>query len=172
MKYEIIKFINENIELDVNVSPKEETVWLTKEQISTLFGRDRTVISRHIKNIYNEGELDENTSCAKNARQVSGQTHYTTLYNLDVIISVGYRIKSKNGIVFRKWASNILKDYLIKGYVINRRRTMVTNENYINLINKVDSLNNRLEKLENANLFFPKSILFKENNLFEALVIL
>ena len=172
MKYEIVKFVNNNLELEINVSPDEETVWLTKEQMSLLFDRDRTVISRHIKNIFKEGELDENISCAKNARQVGDQIHHTVFYNLDVVVSVGYRVKSTNGVLFRKWAADVLKEYLLKGYVINKERTMVTNENYINLINKVDSLNNRLEKLENENLYFPKSILIEENKPFEALVII
>ena len=171
MKYELIKFVNNNLELEVTVSPDQETVWLTKDQMALLFNRDRTVISRHIKNIFKEGELDENTSYAKNARQVGGQIHYTLFYNLDAVISVGYRVKSSNGVLFRKWATNVLKEYLIKGYVINRKRTMVTNENYINLINRVDSLDNRLEKLENENLFFPRSILIKENEPFDALMI-
>ena len=172
MKYEVVKFINNNLELEVSVSPDQETVWLTKEQMSLLFDRDRTVISRHIKNIFKEGELDENISCAKNARQVGDQIHHTVFYNLDVVVSVGYRVKSTNGVLFRKWAADVLKEYLLKGYVINKERTMVTNENYINLINKVDSLNNRLEKLENENLYFPKSILIEENKPFEALVII
>ena len=172
MEYEVVKFINNNLELEVSVSPDQETVWLTKEQMSLLFDRDRTVISKHIKNIFKEGELDENISCAKNARQVGDQIHHTVFYNLDVVISVGYRVKSTNGVLFRKWAADVLKEYLLKGYVINKKRTMVTNENYINLINRVDSLNNRLEKLENENLYFPKSILIEENKPFEALVII
>ena len=172
MKYELVKFVNNNLELEVTVSPDQETVWLTKDQMALLFDRDRTVISRHIKNIFKEGEIDENTSCAKNARQVGGQVHYKLFFNLDVVISVGYRVKSSNGVLFRKWAANVLKEYLIKGYVINRKRTMVTNENYINLINRVDSLDNRLEKLENENLFFPKSILIKENDPFDALMVI
>ena len=81
--------------------------------MSLLFDRDRIVISRHIKNIFKEGELDENISCAKNARQVGDQIHHTVFYNLDVVISVGYRVKSSNGILFRKWAADVLKEYLL-----------------------------------------------------------
>ena len=138
--YELVKFKNQSLVLDVEVSPDEDTVWLTKEQMALLFDRDRSVISRHITNIYKEGELDKTSSCAKNAHKVNGQIHYTEHYNLDVIISVGYRVKSKNGIIFRKWASSILKDYLIKGYTISPNRTLVTNENYINLIYEVNNL--------------------------------
>ena len=112
-KFELITFKNNNLQLDVNVSPNEETVWLSKEQIALLFDRDRTVISRHINNIYKEGELDEKSTCAKNAQvQIEGEREVTRkyeFYNLDVIISVGYRVKSKNGIISRNWAINVFK---------------------------------------------------------------
>lgn len=169
MKYELVKFVNNNLELEVNVSPDEETVWLTKEQMSLLFDRDRTVISRHVRNIFKEGELDENSSCAKNARQVGGQIHHIVFYNLDVVISVGYRVKSLRGVTFRRWASNVLKEYLLKGYAINGSRTLVTDENYINLINKVEKIDNRLTNLENESLFFPKTIVVCENELFDSI---
>ena len=94
-KYEIIQFTDNEFELDVNVSPEEGTVWLTKEEMALLFDRDRTVISRHINNIYKEGELNKKNSCAKNAHEVSEQVHYTEYFNLDVIISTGYRVKSQ-----------------------------------------------------------------------------
>ena len=140
-EYEIIEFKNGNIELSVNVSPKEDTVWLTKEQIAILFDRDRSVISRHINNIYNEEELDKSTSVHfLHISNNNPKNRPPELYNLDVIISVGYRVKSKNGVLFRKWANNILKEYLLKGYVINENRTLITNENFINLITKVDKL--------------------------------
>lgn len=148
--YNLVKFKNDSIELDVEVSPNEETVWLTKEQMALLFKRDRTVISRHINNIYKEGELEKESTCAKNAHvpRSRKRLYESDLYNLDVIISVGYRIKSKNGIVFRKWATMVLKDYLLKGYVISPDRSLVTNENYINLINKVNSLDDDVNKIK------------------------
>ena len=158
--YELVRFEQNGLTLDVNVSPSEETVWLSKEQIGQLFDRDRSVVSRHINNIYKEGELCKDSSCAKNAHEVNGQTHYTELFNLDVIISVGYRVKSRNGVAFRKWANNVLKQYLLKGYVINENRTLITNENYINLINRVENIDSRLSKIErkdniqNGNIFF------------------
>ena len=102
--YELIKFKDDGFELDVTVSPSEDTVWLTKEDIALLFDRDRTVISKHINNIYKEEELEEKSTCAKNAQvQLEGKrknvrTH--KFYNLDVIIFVGYRVKSKRGIIF------------------------------------------------------------------------
>jgi len=76
MNYGLVKFVNNSLELQVNVSPSEETVWLTKDQLSELFSRDRTVVSKHIRNIFKEGELEESTSCAKNARQINGRTMY------------------------------------------------------------------------------------------------
>lgn len=172
MKYELVKFVNNNLELEVSVSPEQETVWLTKEQMSLLFDRDRTVISRHIKNIFREGELVENISCAKNARKVGDQIHHIVFYNLDVVVSVGYRVKSTNGVLFRKWATNVLKEYLLKGYVINGDRTLVTDENYINLINKVEKIDNRLTNLENESLFFPKTIVIYENDVFDSVTII
>ena len=116
--YRLIKFKDNEFELDVNVSPEEDTVWLTKDEIALLFERDRTVISKHINNIYKEGELDEKSTRAKNAHvpQSRNRLYESNYYNLDVIISVGYRVKSKRGIIFRKWANNVLKQYLLKGY--------------------------------------------------------
>ena len=127
MKNEIILFENQNVKLEVNM--KEETVWLSLEQIAELFGRDRTVITRHINNIFKENELDKKEVCAKFAHTTlhgalsnKTQTRELDYYNLDMIISVGYRVKSKNGIIFRKWANKILKDYMIKGYAVNNKR--------------------------------------------------
>ena len=112
------------ISLDVKL--ENETVWLSQAQMATLFGRDRTVIARHISNCFKEGELEKSLVCAKIAhtekygrRKGHTQTTYTEYYNLDVIISVGYRVKSINGTRFRQWANRILKDYIIKGYAIN-----------------------------------------------------
>ena len=135
-KLQLVKFTDKEFELDVHTDSENETVWLTKEEMAILFERDRTVISRHIRNIFKEDELDEKTSCVKNARQVGGQIHHTEFYNLDVIISVGYRVKSQRGIVFRKWAINVLKDYLIKGYALN--------EKHLEALNKTVDIQNRM----------------------------
>ena len=118
MKNEIILFENQDVKLEVNV--KDETVWLTQEQMSKLFGKDRTVITRHINNIFKDGELEEKSNVQK--MHFTNSDKPVSLYNLDVIISVGYRVKSQNGIIFRKWANKILKDYLLKGYVVNQKR--------------------------------------------------
>ena len=118
-----------------------------------LFGRDKSVISRHIKNIFKENELLERQAVAKNAITASdGKTYDVTYYNLDVIMSVGYRVKSQNGVIFRKWANSVLKECLLKGYVINNNRTLITNENYANLINRVDSIDNKLDRVESYSL--------------------
>ena len=123
MKNEIIIFENQNVKLEVNM--KDETVWLSLDQMAKLFDRDKSVISRHIKNALKE-ELEESSTVANFAtvakegeRNVSRNIEY---YNLDMIISVGYRVKSKNGVIFRRWANKILKDYLIKGYAVNEKR--------------------------------------------------
>ena len=109
--------------VQLNVKLENETVWLTQSQMAELFGRDRTVITRHINNCYKEGELDKNITCAKFAHmgKDQDQTYETTMYNLDVIISVGYRVKSIQGTRFRQWATSVLKQYLIKGYAINQQ---------------------------------------------------
>lgn len=121
MKNEIILFENQNVKLEVNM--KDETVWLTQEQMAKLFDRDRKTITRHIQNIYKEGELEENQVCSFFEHTANdGKVYNTQFYNLDMIISVGYRVKSKNGIIFRKWATSILKDYMIKGYAVNQKR--------------------------------------------------
>lgn len=106
--------------IQLQVKLEQDTVWLTQEQMSLLFGRDRTVIGRHIRNIYKERELSEDITCAKFAHMGTegDQSYETTLYNLDVIISVGYRIKSHRGVQFRQWANRVLKEYLIKGYAV------------------------------------------------------
>jgi hypothetical protein len=112
---------DETIRLEVRMG--EETVWLTQQQMAELFDKDRTVISRHIRNIYKEGELERDITCAKYAHMGSDcdQEYKYIAYNLDVIISVGYRVKSKRGTMFRQWANKVLKEYLLKGYVVNTR---------------------------------------------------
>ena len=107
----------------IDVKLENETVWLTQAQMADLFQKDRTVIGRHINNVYREGELERDITCAKFAHMGSDndQQYETAVYNLDVIISVGYRVKSQRGTQFRIWANKILKDYLIKAYAINQQ---------------------------------------------------
>lgn len=175
MDYELIKFENDGVELEVNVSPEEDTVWLTKKQMAELFGRDRSVISKHINNIYNEEEFDRESTCAKNAHIPStrNREYEMELFNLDIIISVGYRVKSKNGVLFRKWANSVLKEYLLKGYAINNERTLITKDNYLNLVNRVDSLNKRVDSIESAEKHrFVEDVLLLDNQMFDAIVLI
>ena len=119
---------DETIRLEVRMG--EETVWLTQQQMATLFQRDQSVIARHIRNIYKEEELDQEGTYAKFAYMGHDglQMYEVTHYNLDVIISVGYRVKSKRGTKFRQWANQILKDYLLKGYVVNQRISVLEHQ--------------------------------------------
>ena len=122
MKNEIILFENQDVKLEVNI--KDETVWLNREQLAKLFDRDIKTIGKHINNALNE-ELDSSTVAKFATVQKEGNREVVRnidYYNLDMIISVGYRVKSQNGIIFRKWANKILKDYLLKGYAVNQKR--------------------------------------------------
>lgn len=148
-KNEIILFENQKVKLEVNM--QDETVWLNTEQMAQLFDRDYKTIRKHINNILEE-ELKDEKVVAKFANTtthgaIAGkvQTHMIDYYNLDVIISVGYRVKSQNGIIFRKWANKILKDYMIKGYAVNQKRL-----EYLEKTIKLIDIANRIdEKLEN-----------------------
>ena len=123
MKYEIVTFVKDEVRLDVNVSPSEDTVWLSLADMCLLFGRDKSVISRHIKNVILENNLDVNQVVAKNATTGNdGKIYIVSFYNLDVIIPLGYKVHSQNGIMFRKWANSVLKQYIIQGYAINEKR--------------------------------------------------
>ena len=120
-KNEIILFENQGVKLEVNL--KDETVWLTQKQMAELFGKDRRTITRHIQNIYKDEELDENSVCSFFEHTAEDGKKYTVqYYNLDMIISVGYRVKSNRGVEFRKWANKVLKQYIIQGYAINEKR--------------------------------------------------
>ena len=124
MKNEIILFENQDVKLEVNM--KDETVWLSKQQMAELFDSSRTNIIEHINNIYSDGELDKISTC-QDFRQVRKEgkrdvVRSIPFYNLDMIISVGYRVNSKRGVIFRKWANKVLKDYLLKGYAVNQKR--------------------------------------------------
>ena len=120
-KNEIILFENQKVKLKVNV--KEETVWLNRNQIAELFERDVKTIGKHVNNVLEEELKGEESVVANFATTAKdGKTYNVEYYNLDMILSVGYRVKSQNGIIFRKWANKILKEYMIKGYAVNQRR--------------------------------------------------
>ncbi len=115
----------------INIRLENETLWLTQRQIAELFDKDRSVITKHIKNIFEEGELVENSVCAKIAHTANdGKTYETLYYNLDMIISVGYRVNSKRATQFRQWASKILKEYLVKGFVLDDERLKGQKQDY------------------------------------------
>ncbi len=171
MKDEIVLYKpDEQFQLEVQL--KDETVWLNVNQIALLFDRDRTVISRHIRNIYTEGELDENITCAKFAHMGmdADQVYETTYYNLDVIISVGYRVKSKRGVEFRQWANKVLKDYLLKGYVINQRLMAMEDR----MDRRLQEHSDQIHELQNKVDFFvrtslpPTEGIFFDGQIFDA----
>jgi hypothetical protein len=159
-KYELVKFIDNEFELDITISPNEENIWLSKNQIAELFGRERSVISKHIKKIFEDLECDIKSNVQK--MHIANSDKLVEFYSLDVIIAVGFKTNSKRAIIFRKWATKVLRDYLIKGYVINEERSLVTNENYVRLINKVESLDERVRNIEKE--YKPKE--FKNSQIF------
>ena len=167
-KYEIVKFVDNELELEVNVSPDEDNIWLSKNQISELFGRDRSVISKHIKKIFEDYECEVERNVQK--MHIANSDKLVEFYSLDIIIGVGFKVNSKRAIIFRKWANKVLKEYLLKGYVINDERSLVTNENYIRLINKVESLDERVSYIETEYkpVEFKKSQLFFDGQLYDA----
>ena len=149
---DIVIYEDGNVELITKV--ENESVWLSQKQMESLFGRERSVISKHIRNIFTEGELEEKVVCAKNAHTtqhgaIEGKTQNReiNIYNLDVIISVGYRVKSKQGTQFRIWANKILKDYLLKGYALNQK---ILQQQKLEELNKTIQLIQ--QGLENQNL--------------------
>ena len=150
MKNEIILFENQNVKLEVNI--KDETVWLTQKQMAELFGKDRKTITSHIKNIYRDNELNKNEVCSFFEHTASdGKKYKTQYYNLDMIISVGYRVNSKQGIIFRKWATSVLKEYLINGYAVNKKRLEYL-EKTVKLIDIANRIDTELKESESREI--------------------
>ena len=144
-KYELIKFEDGEFSLDVNVSPDEDTVWLTANEIALLFERDEKTIRKHINNVFEENEVDYNNNT--HFLRVVGVKQKVAFYSLNIIISVGYRVKSKRGVLFRQWANSILKQYLLNGHVINEDRCISCASNIISLENKVESIESKIPPL-------------------------
>ncbi len=116
-------FVSQDGNAQLEVTVDQDTAWLSLDQMAALFDRDKSVISRHIRNVFKEGELERGSVVAKNATTASdGKTYQVEYFNLDVIISVGYRVKSPRGVQFRQWATRVLKEHLIQGYSVNQRR--------------------------------------------------
>ena len=159
MTNEIIIYQTEDGQTQIDVRMENETVWLTQAQMAELFNTDRTSIVRHINNIYKVEELDREATCAKIAQvQIEGSRSVTRTipyFNLDMIISVGYRVNSKRGVQFRQWANRVLKQYLVKGYAVNERRVQ---EHYtelrqlVQILGRTISSQEQLSKQENQDL--------------------
>ncbi len=143
--------------VQLEVTLEQDTVWLSQTQMTDLFGRERSVITKHINNVFKERELERDSVCANFAHTAGdGKTYQTQYYNLDVIISVGYRIKSQRGVQFRQWATGVLKQYLVKGYSLNQKRLQerdIEIDQALALLSKTrvirDALERDLIKLEN-----------------------
>ena len=169
---QIVVYQTADNQTQIEVHMENETVWLTQAQMAELFQKDRTVISRHIRNVFNEGELEEQSTCAKFAHMGNDglQKYETVMYNLDVIISVGYRVKSQRGTAFRIWATKVLKDYMLKGYAINQR-LLVMEEHMDKRIGRIENtLASHQEKID----FFvrtslpPHQGIFYDGQIFDA----
>ena len=138
----------------------DDTVWLTQSQMAELFDKDRTVVGRHIRNIYKEEELEKDITCANFAHMGTegDQVYENTAYNLDVIISVGYRVKSKRGTKFRQWANRVLKEYLLRGYTMNSRLTVLEQQ--------AAKQNAEIQSLKNKVDFFVRTSLPPQQGIF------
>ena len=160
MKNEIILYRPNEITEHIEVKFEEDTVWLSQQQMATLFSQTKQNISLHINNCFKENELDSN-SVVKDSLTTAkdGKTYSVKYYNLDVIISVGYRVKSKEGTQFRIWANRILKEYLLKGYAVNSRMNLLENKLEI-LSNKVSEIDIQISShlIPNQGVFFDGQV--------------
>lgn len=160
-------------ELELKVSVEKNSVWLSQNQLCELFDRDKSVISRHIRNIFIEKELEQFSTVVKNAtvqiegnREILREIEY---YNLDIVISVGYRVKSQKGVRFRQWATTILKSYIQNGYVINGEK--ITNERFVNLENDVSILKSEMSGIKSLvkdNKLETKQGIFYDGQIFDS----
>jgi len=157
MNNEIILYQTGELTERIEVRLENETVWLSQDQMSNLFQRDQSVISRHIRNVFKEGELDEKSNMQK--MHIANSDKPIVYYNLDVIISVGYRVKSKQGTQFRIWATNVLRDYLLKGYALNQRMNRVENtvEQLASKVNEI-SFQIKSSEIPNQGVFFDGQV--------------
>ena len=158
--YEIVKFVDNDFELDVRKDKENDTVWLRTDEMATLFSVNRSAIVKHIANIISDGGLDNSTCSDLEQVQIEGNRKVVRkikMYNLDMIISVGYRVKSQRGIIFRKWANRVLKEYLIQGYSINNKR--------LETLNKVIEVQNKmLASALNIDTFELEEVINKYTN--------
>jgi hypothetical protein len=167
MENNMIIYNNGEIELDVSVD--SETVWLTQKQISSLFDRERTVITKHIIRILDDAEVDEKSNVQK--MHIANSDKPVNFYSLDVVLAVGYRTSSKKAIEFRKWATKILKQYITNGYAINSEK--ITHDRFVSLENKVEQISLNLNSVNNlisSNQLIPTQGIFYDGQIFDAYV--
>ena len=146
---DIIIYRTDDGKTQIEVNLRDETVWITQKYMAELFGTERSVVTKHISNVLETKELQRNSVCAKFAHTAAdGKTYQTQFYNLDMIISVGYRVNSKRGTQFRIWATNVLKQHLIEGYTLNEKRLRAQQEKYQELLNAVRLLGQIAEHRE------------------------
>ena len=159
-------------EIEINVSVDGETVWLNRQQLSELFARDVKTIGKHITNVFKDGELDKNAVVANFATTAKdGKTYNVEYYNLDVIISIGYRVKSQKGVKFRQWATRVLKQYIYNGYAINSDK--ITHQRFKELENEVTHLKEKVNKIDALvvdNTLDTKQGIFFDGQIFDAYV--
>ena len=159
-------------ELELKVSLENETVWLNRNQIAELFGRDVKTIGKHITNVFNDGELNRIAVVANFATTaIDGKIYNIEYYNLDVIISIGYRVKSQKGVRFRQWATSVLKNYIQNGFVINSDK--ITNDRFVSLENEVKFLKSKVENISNSledKTLKAKQGIFYDGQIFDAYV--
>ena len=170
MENEIILYQpDSSVALEVTVG--NETVWLTQNQIADLFGTKRPAITKHLSNIFASGELEENSVCSILERTASdGKSYKTKFYNLDAILSVGYRVNSRNATLFRQWANKVLKEYLLRGFSINQRLLDLENRidhRFYLQERKIDDLKGQVDLIVNSSLPQPEGI-FSEGKIFDA----
>ena len=164
----LIKFsYNNEVYIDVTVSPEEETVWLTQNDMALLFDTTKQNIGNHIKNILAEDELDSSVVKDFFTTASDGKVYQVKVYNLDMIIAIGYRINSRRGTQFRKWATSVLKQYLLKGSAINEERCLQCTTNLLTLQNEVKTIESKINTLEN-NINQENSKLFYKGEILEA----
>ena len=159
-------------ELELKVSLENETVWLNRNQIAELFGRDVKTIGKHITNVFNDGELNRIAVVANFATTaIDGKIYNIEYYNLDVIISIGYRVKSQKGVRFRQWATSVLKNYIQNGFIINSDK--ITNDRFVSLENEVKFLKSKVENISNSledKTLKAKQGIFYDGQIFDAYV--
>ena len=164
-----ILFNYDEIKLNVNIDPNEDTVWLTQNDMAILFDTTKQNISLHIKNILNDDELDNSVVKDFFTTAQDGKSYQTKMYNLDMIIAIGYRVNTKRGTIFRKWATKVLKQYLLKGYVINEERCLNCTSNILSLQEQYAEINSKIKKIENT--IYPEDTkLFYEGEILDAYI--